>query len=1310
MPSLNDKQVNVNLSFTADTNKAKVQIKELRDTLFKLTTTSKPDKDSLAIAKEIKAAITEVTKLDAALKQATTDTGKLDLGQFNKSLNSMGLSAEKIKTSLMALGPEGQAAFSKLAQSISMAEIPLKRTNGLLTQFATTLKNSARWTISSSIVHGILGSMQTAYRYSQDLDKSLNNIRIVSGQSAEQMAEFARQANNAAKALNTTTTAYTDAALIFYQQGLSDEAVKDRTEVVLKMSNVTGEAVKDVSSYLTAIWNNFDDGSQSLEHYADVITALGAATASSSEEIANGLEKFASIGQTVGLSYDYATAALATVVSATRQSEDVVGNAFKTIFSRIQGLKLGETLEDDVDLNKYSAALRAVGVEVVTSSGELRDLDRILDDLASKWNNLTNAQQTALAQTVAGTRQYSQFISLMSNWDSMTRNLEIARSSEGSLQEQADIYAESWEAARKNVKASMQTLYDDLLDDKFFIKLTDNTAKVLDTIHELIEAIGGLKGVIPVVSLLFLKLFNNDISKGIDNFIYNIQLASKTGQEAIIKRKQEFNDALVEMAKNAKDLDLSKLYQQQGNIQNSLIEKTIKLNAAGKDLSETEKAILKDIQDQNQALLDQYKEKLKIAKDSQYYFEQSAAKVKNSVGVFGSKKNLTSLGLSNLSNGKDSKAFGDEVIQNTMAIEAIQRAIQNLKDSLKDGQISEEGAQWVKVFTKQLENSTLEIDKTNEHIRDFWLTLKTVNGGDSLENVIKEFEELCELGSVSGESIDTILNKLEQVDNELTDLNENRAVYDNAQKQLNQINKKLDELIAKRRELKKAIDEGTATNIQKEDYNKLQTDISKLAKQRKIYNKELETSSVKVENLSEKTQGLSRATSVQIKNLENVNNEINSQINQAENATNAYLDAANGMTRYADAVREILGANLTFGQGITATAQSLTGLSMGISQIINLFDIWDTSAENFDAGKALLQTMTSIGMAIPMLINGYKNLAKVMSPLTAEFIAQKIAVKEKAFYEALEIPVLSNLSKANEQQIKQIVSLVTAEEYEKVTKGELSAATVLQTHATEVDAQINNADTAAVWKLVAAKDAEEKANYRVATSMMATPYGWALAILAAVAATITIVVKAYDKYQEKLESSRKKEFELNQEKIEAIEKNNELVSSYNKLISTMEEQGEISESLFETIIQLADAYDIVGARILALTGNYKALSNEVQQNQLESLNEQLYEINDNLDKAFKSGVKAGKGNLFTQAIKEFAFKKKDISANSFIFEAAKETDSKITNVREAKNIQDLLEYKNYLDYAIKRYEQFPTSLVGDITGQFILKKRFMSNY
>jgi TP901 family phage tail tape measure protein len=89
---------------------------------------------------------------------------------------------------------------------------------------------------------------------------------------------------------------------------------------------------------MTAIWNNYDNGTKSLTHYADVMTALGAATASSTDEIAQGLQKFAAISETVGLSYEYAASALATVTATSRESADVVGNSFKTLFSRIQGL------------------------------------------------------------------------------------------------------------------------------------------------------------------------------------------------------------------------------------------------------------------------------------------------------------------------------------------------------------------------------------------------------------------------------------------------------------------------------------------------------------------------------------------------------------------------------------------------------------------------------------------------------------------------------------------------------------------------------------------------------------------------------------------------------------------------------------------------------------------------------------------------------------------------------------------------------------------------------------------------------------
>jgi hypothetical protein len=34
-------------------------------------------------------------------------------------------------------------------------------------------------------------------------------------------------------------------------------------------------------------------------------------------------------------------------------------------------------------------------------------MDTLLDELGNKWNTISKAQQTALAQTVAGTRQYT---------------------------------------------------------------------------------------------------------------------------------------------------------------------------------------------------------------------------------------------------------------------------------------------------------------------------------------------------------------------------------------------------------------------------------------------------------------------------------------------------------------------------------------------------------------------------------------------------------------------------------------------------------------------------------------------------------------------------------------------------------------------------------------------------------------------------------------------------------------------------------------------------------------------------------------
>ena len=603
------KQLNsyqVNLQFTADSKQAQQQLKDLQEQLNNLTK-NVSSYGNLSLSQEIQKALPYVSELQGMLVTCRTEAGTIDLGKFNQSLKKSGRTISEYGDQLQVLGREGEQAFANLAKSISTAELPLKRSNALLKEFGTTLANTARWQISSSILHGFMGAVQSAYYYAQDLNESLNNIRIVTGQDADQMVKFAKQANIAAKALSTTTTEYTDAALIYYQQGLNDEQVKERTDITIKMANVARESAETVSDQMTAVWNNFYDGSQSLEHYADAMVRLGADTASSSDEIAGGLEKFAAVANTIGLSFDNAAAALATITATTRQSEDVVGTALKTIFARIQGLKLGETLEDGTTLNQYSQALEKVGINIKNSNGELKDMDNIIEEIGDKWGTIDKDQQVALAQQVAGVRQYTQLIALMDNFDYYKENLERAQNADGSLQKQADVYAESWEAARDRVTASLETIYDQLLDDKAFIQLTNVFSKLLNVISQLIKTLGGLPGILSIIGTIGFKVFGNDITKSIQRMMYNIKISSKNGIDEIVKMRQEANNKLRSIMADNVDQGpdystRSDIYTQQANLQDVLIQKQRELIAQGSQLTEEEQAQAKFIIDINEKL------------------------------------------------------------------------------------------------------------------------------------------------------------------------------------------------------------------------------------------------------------------------------------------------------------------------------------------------------------------------------------------------------------------------------------------------------------------------------------------------------------------------------------------------------------------------------------------------------------------------------------------------------------------------------------------------------------------------------------
>ena len=726
------KQLNVNLAFTADTGKVKAQLQDLQKSLTNLINTSSLSKTN-GFSDQLFEASKAAAELKIHLQNATNiKTGNLDFTKLNDSIAQSGKSLIQYGESLTKLGPEGQQAFMKLTQSVANAEVPIRRSNALLSEMWTTLKNTARWQISSSILHGFMGAVQSAYGYAQDLNESLNNIRIVTGQNIDQMASFADQAQRAAKALSTTTTAYTNAALIYYQQGDSDDTVLQKTDVTTKMANVTGQSAEIVSNQLTAIWNNFNkSGEESYEKYADILTALGAATASSTDEIAGGLEKFASIADTIGLSYEYAATALATITATTRQSEDVVGTALKTIFARIQGLNLGETLDDGTSLNKYSEALAKVGINIFKQSGELKTMDAILDEMGSKWNDLSDDQQIALAQTVAGVRQYNQLVSLMDNWDVFGENLSVAENSTGELDKQQKIYEESWRAASDRVKASLEGIYDSLVDDEAFIDILNTIEKIITYFDNLIDTVGGLSGVLTTLGAILTRVFSAQIAKSISNTAYSLKMMTPAGQKAVQEQKSKFMSESVQILANmegsadttANDT-ASKVYTQKLKLQEKMIENADRMNDIER---QTTQLMLDQLDVQGQQAIAQAKAvdaaKTKKSNAVDNIYTKSAAAAKNQgvkfdlTKVTQSMEDVKEAAKSALDLDKALEAVTQEGKASANSISLIEQAFNSIpKSMINDNDIST-----LEQLLIKLEN----IDNTSE---DWETTLKEIKG------------------------------------------------------------------------------------------------------------------------------------------------------------------------------------------------------------------------------------------------------------------------------------------------------------------------------------------------------------------------------------------------------------------------------------------------------------------------------------------------------------------------------------------------------------------------------------------------------
>lgn len=172
---------------------------------------------------------------------------------------------------------------------------------------------SVKFTAAQTIQRQVMSAMASSIGWVKDLDRALTDISVVTGKVGGELDEVYESAVRGSKVLRVAADEYAKGALIFYQQGLSDEEVTRRAELTIKSAKAAGQSIADMSSQLTSIWNNYRMVGEEQEKAASVGAALAAQTAVDFKDIAEAMQTAAAPAAQMGVEYNQLAAIIATV-------------------------------------------------------------------------------------------------------------------------------------------------------------------------------------------------------------------------------------------------------------------------------------------------------------------------------------------------------------------------------------------------------------------------------------------------------------------------------------------------------------------------------------------------------------------------------------------------------------------------------------------------------------------------------------------------------------------------------------------------------------------------------------------------------------------------------------------------------------------------------------------------------------------------------------------------------------------------------------------------------------------------------------
>ena len=311
--------------------------------------------------------------------------------------------------------------------------------------FGNKLKNAlmrvGQWGMATGIVYGAVRVFQNLVTTITEVQTGMTELKKVMDTSITNFEKMQDAAVGMAKDFGAPITEVIKGMEVYAQQGLKTAEIMERTNSTMMAVNVTTLTSEEATNALTAASKQFGDEISTSMTFVDSWGAVAAKHAVTAKDLAQAMNRTGTAASSAGVGFHDFMGIVTAIGSVTRKTGTEVGTAMRFMFKQFGSAKAQK-------------ALGEVGVSTINQAGELRPAMDVLSQMAGKWDSLGRSQKLTIAQAMAGTRHYNDFIVLMNNFGEATEASEHSLNAQGFA---AKKNALAMQTAAKQIEVLKQT-------------------------------------------------------------------------------------------------------------------------------------------------------------------------------------------------------------------------------------------------------------------------------------------------------------------------------------------------------------------------------------------------------------------------------------------------------------------------------------------------------------------------------------------------------------------------------------------------------------------------------------------------------------------------------------------------------------------------------------------------------------------------------------------------------------------------------------------------------------------------------------